>query len=208
MAITPSEVFKFVAVRPVQLATEQEGRVVVIRDPRAADAAGGRKLVAFAKEYSSRALAVWGWAQLDPTPFAGLVNGRRRLVRAYTSLRPGEPVPPAAQLAGDAGSPTSTRTTGGCPTSSGTPSTSHTRPALRPGSGWTDRPRHCACCTSCDSWRHFPWILCTALAISPIRAERAMEGLVDAYLMDVVRVDEVGQAHYAVHDLVRLYVRE
>uniref|UniRef100_A8M887 Transcriptional regulator, SARP family n=1 Tax=Salinispora arenicola (strain CNS-205) TaxID=391037 RepID=A8M887_SALAI len=53
-----------------------------------------------------------------------------------------------------------------------------------------------------------PWILCTALAISPIKAERVMEGLVDAYLMDVVRVDEVGQAHYAVHDLVRLYARE
>src|SRR5918998_2676449 len=103
MAITPSEVFKFVAVRPVQLATEQEGRVVVIRDPRAADAAGRKKLVAFARQYSSRDLAVRGWAQVDLTPFAGLVDGRRRLVQAYASLRPGEPVPPAAQLVGDAG---------------------------------------------------------------------------------------------------------
>ncbi|MGN9809469.1 hypothetical protein ACTMSW_08930 [Micromonospora sp. BQ11] len=103
MAITPSEVFTFVAVRPIQLATEQEGRVVVIRDPRAADAADRKKLVAFAKQYSSRDLAVRGWSQLDLTPFAGLVDGRRRLVQAYTSLRPAEPVPPAAQLVGDAG---------------------------------------------------------------------------------------------------------
>ncbi|MFY1598320.1 BTAD domain-containing putative transcriptional regulator [Micromonospora sp. WMMD737] len=55
----------------------------------------------------------------------------------------------------------------------------------------------------------FPsWILAAAMGVSAAEAERVMEGLVDACLVDLVRIDEVGQARYRLPDLVRIYSRE
>lgn len=103
MARTSSEVFKFVAVRPVQLATDEESRSGVLRDPRTADAAELRKLAAAARQASSPDEVLRRWQDVDLTPFAALIAGRRRLAAAYTALPPHQPEPPAAQLISAAG---------------------------------------------------------------------------------------------------------
>jgi len=56
---------------------------------------------------------------------------------------------------------------------------------------------------------HFPaWIVATMLGVSGAEGERLIERLVDAHLVDFVRVDGVGHLRYKLHDLVRLYARE
>ncbi|WP_237109161.1 BTAD domain-containing putative transcriptional regulator [Nonomuraea sp. MG754425] len=52
------------------------------------------------------------------------------------------------------------------------------------------------------------WILAWLLEITEAEAEAIIEGLVDAYLVDFTRVDELGCLRYRVHELIRLHGRE
>jgi hypothetical protein len=103
MASDTSEVFRFVAVRPVQLPTDEEATVAVIRDRRAVDADAKKQLAAFAQQLDSPAGARRRWQQLDLTSFAALAAGRRAIVEAYAALDPAAPPPTAATLVAAAG---------------------------------------------------------------------------------------------------------
>ena len=103
MAISASEVFRFVALRPVQLATERETQIAVIRDRRTATQDGLKQLAAFAQGISPSERALRAWAQVDLAPFATLAAGRLLLVEQYTALTPDDADPPAAQLVTSAG---------------------------------------------------------------------------------------------------------
>jgi hypothetical protein len=132
MASNSNDVFKFVAVRPVQLASDDDTRVDVLRDPRVADARTLAALVKAAAANGSPAAALRRWAELDLTPFRPLAAGRQRLVQDYAGLdvRTTRPPPP------------------GC----GTPSTWPTRRVQTPVDATTCPLRRCALCTSCR-WR-------------------------------------------------------
>src|SRR3954468_18245752 len=103
MTVTPSEVFRFDALRPVQLATERETEVAVIRDRRAATGDGLKQLAAFAQTISSPGRARRRWAQVDLTPFAALAAARLLLLEDYAGLDPHVAAPPAAQFVTSAG---------------------------------------------------------------------------------------------------------
>jgi DNA-binding SARP family transcriptional activator len=53
-----------------------------------------------------------------------------------------------------------------------------------------------------------PWLLAPRLDGSVAEAERLVERLADAQLLDFAGVDATGQVRYRFHDLVRLYARE
>lgn len=103
MAVSSSEVFRFVALRPVQLATEGETEVAVIRDRRADTEDGRKQITAFAHAISSPERARRRWPQVDLTPFAALAAGRLVLLEAYTRLDPNASAPPAAPMVTSAG---------------------------------------------------------------------------------------------------------
>ncbi|MEE6261795.1 AfsR/SARP family transcriptional regulator [Plantactinospora sonchi] len=52
------------------------------------------------------------------------------------------------------------------------------------------------------------WVLSAVLGIPEAAGEELVERLVDAQLVDLVRLDGVGQLRYRLHDLVRLFARE
>ncbi|WP_306216038.1 AfsR/SARP family transcriptional regulator, partial [Actinoplanes sp. RD1] len=52
------------------------------------------------------------------------------------------------------------------------------------------------------------WVLAYALDVGVPEAERILEGLVDAHLVDYTYVDAGGHVRYRLHDLVRIYARE
>ncbi|WP_305783305.1 AfsR/SARP family transcriptional regulator [Symbioplanes lichenis] len=52
------------------------------------------------------------------------------------------------------------------------------------------------------------WVLAYALDVPVVEAERILEGLVDAHLVDYTYVDATGHVRYRLHDLVRIYARE
>ncbi|WP_433133226.1 AfsR/SARP family transcriptional regulator [Micromonospora sp. CA-240977] len=55
----------------------------------------------------------------------------------------------------------------------------------------------------------FPsWVVSAALGVTEAVGEDLIERLVDAQLVDVVRVSEIHQLRYRLHDLVRLFARE
>ncbi|MFS0700371.1 hypothetical protein AB6N24_10400, partial [Cellulomonas sp. 179-A 4D5 NHS] len=103
MAPSSSDILKFVAVRPVRLASEEEGRLGVVRDRRAGDPARLEELAKAARQYaSSPEVALRAWAQVDLTPFRPLADARRVLVDACRALDPDVPLP-AADLVTAAG---------------------------------------------------------------------------------------------------------
>ncbi|MFC7382708.1 AfsR/SARP family transcriptional regulator [Sphaerisporangium rhizosphaerae] len=56
---------------------------------------------------------------------------------------------------------------------------------------------------------HFPaWVAAAATGSSLDEAERELEQLVDASLVEVEGVDAIGQVRYRLHDLIRLFARE
>ncbi|GGL21362.1 SARP family transcriptional regulator [Sphaerisporangium melleum] len=56
---------------------------------------------------------------------------------------------------------------------------------------------------------HFPaWVAAAATGASLEEAERQLEQLVDASLVEVDGVDAIGQVRYRLHDLIRLFARE
>jgi DNA-binding SARP family transcriptional activator/tetratricopeptide (TPR) repeat protein len=52
------------------------------------------------------------------------------------------------------------------------------------------------------------WVAATLLEVELAEAERLMEGLVDAQLVEVAGQDQAGQLRYRLHDLLRVYARE
>jgi tetratricopeptide (TPR) repeat protein len=56
---------------------------------------------------------------------------------------------------------------------------------------------------------HFPaWVVAAATATSRDEAERELEQLVDASLIDIEGIDAIGQVRYRLHDLIRLFAWE
>ncbi|MFC4531964.1 AfsR/SARP family transcriptional regulator [Sphaerisporangium dianthi] len=56
---------------------------------------------------------------------------------------------------------------------------------------------------------HFPaWVAAAATGSSRDEAERELEQLVDASLVEIDGVDAIGQVRYRLHDLIRLFARE
>jgi len=55
----------------------------------------------------------------------------------------------------------------------------------------------------------FPtWVAGALLDLPTERAEELMEALVDAHLLEAGGIDQVGQARYRFHDLLRVFARE
>jgi tetratricopeptide (TPR) repeat protein/transcriptional regulator with XRE-family HTH domain len=55
----------------------------------------------------------------------------------------------------------------------------------------------------------FPaWAAAAVLDLDPARGEDLVDGLVDAQLLEAGEIDQVGQARYRFHDLLRVYARE
>jgi tetratricopeptide (TPR) repeat protein len=52
------------------------------------------------------------------------------------------------------------------------------------------------------------WVAATLLEVELAEAERLMEGLVDAQLVEAAGQDQAGQLRYRLHDLLRVYARE
>jgi tetratricopeptide (TPR) repeat protein len=52
------------------------------------------------------------------------------------------------------------------------------------------------------------WVAATLLEVDLAEAERLMEGLVDAQLVEAAGQDQAGQLRYRLHDLLRVYARE
>jgi len=103
MATITSDVFKFVAVRPVQLASDDETRIDVVRDPRAASSGELAVLVKAAAATGSPDAAMRRWKDVDLAPYRPLAAGRRSLVLAYTGIAADAPPPAAADLITAAG---------------------------------------------------------------------------------------------------------
>lgn len=86
MSIEPSDVFKFVSVRPVQLATEEETSAGVIRDKRVASADMLEKLLGLARTIDSPEAAKRHWSELKLEALTALADGARKLTERYRSL--------------------------------------------------------------------------------------------------------------------------
>ncbi len=91
MSIEPTDVFKFVSVRPVQLATEEETSEGIIRDPRVASPKKLAKLLGFARGIDSPAAAERHWAGLDLNALTALAQGARGLTERYRGLGTADP---------------------------------------------------------------------------------------------------------------------
>jgi DNA-binding SARP family transcriptional activator/tetratricopeptide (TPR) repeat protein len=53
-----------------------------------------------------------------------------------------------------------------------------------------------------------PWTIAALLDTDEVEAEKVIERLLDAQVLDFARVDDVGQVRYQLHDLLRLYAAE
>ena len=100
-----THVFKFVAVRSVQLATEDEARLSAIRDDRTATSAGLEKLLANLRKTTSPETALRAWSALDLSPLKPLATGWRELRSSYAGLAEGTPAPKGADAVKAAGLP-------------------------------------------------------------------------------------------------------
>jgi hypothetical protein len=103
MSSESTNVFKFVSVRPVQLATEEETGDGIIRDARVDSRDRMAKLSSFAREIGSPEAAQRHWATLRLDPLRPLAEGQRKVVERYRSLKDGDPTPSGEQLLRDAG---------------------------------------------------------------------------------------------------------
>ncbi|MEU8380502.1 BTAD domain-containing putative transcriptional regulator [Streptosporangium sp. NPDC048865] len=73
----------------------------------------------------------------------------------------------------------------------------------------TDSVRRALRCLGLLGLPHFPaWVAAAATGVSGDEAERELEQLVDASLVEVEGVDAIGQVRYRLHDLIRLFARE
>ena len=83
-----TDVFKFVAVRPVQKATDRETRRTIVRDERRKTPDGIRKLERLARDLAPAGAALARWGNLDLTPLQPLGEGYPDVVRHYEAGDP------------------------------------------------------------------------------------------------------------------------
>ena len=88
-----TDVFKFVAVRPVQRLQSDQTANYFIRDARAATAGGVRKLQLLARQLTDPAQAVEAYKGLDLAPLELLAGQYQALVHLYQSLSNNDPQP-------------------------------------------------------------------------------------------------------------------
>ncbi|HYG96556.1 MAG TPA: hypothetical protein VD741_05550 [Solirubrobacterales bacterium] len=96
-----SNVFKFVSVRPVQLAGKEETEHSIIRDARTGREDGLEKLTRFARKIDSPAAAARHWERLSLGALEPLAAAQRTLVEAYRRLAEGDPDPSGPELLRD-----------------------------------------------------------------------------------------------------------
>jgi hypothetical protein len=102
MSVEPTDVFKFVSVRPVQLATEAETNEGIIRDPRVGSAGELRKLTAFLHTIDSPGAAQQYREGLKLEGLAALAEGARKLTERYRGLGTEDP-PSGKKVLGELG---------------------------------------------------------------------------------------------------------
>jgi hypothetical protein len=102
MSIEPTDVFKFVSVRPVQLATEAETNEGIIRDERVNSPGEMRKLTAFLHTIDSPGAAQQYREGLKLEGPAALSAGTRKLTERYRELGTAQP-PSGKKLLGELG---------------------------------------------------------------------------------------------------------
>lgn len=85
-----TDVFKFVALRPIQLATPMEDARTTIRDGRALKPEGLRNLRVLARELTTIQGALAKWAALDLAPLQHLADHHAPLRDAITALEDGQ----------------------------------------------------------------------------------------------------------------------
>lgn len=93
-----TDLFKFVAVRPVQHVTEKETQRTTIRDARATNADGVNQLVRLARGLSDSSQALAHWGELNLEALNPLAEGYRELVRRYEELGTEEDAPNVREL--------------------------------------------------------------------------------------------------------------
>ncbi|MER9117121.1 hypothetical protein NKH93_10895 [Mesorhizobium sp. M0954] len=107
-----TDIFKFVAIRPTQMANEEDSAATTIRDARAEGADGQRQLEQIARPLATTEGALQKWSQADFSGLKPLVAAYRTLVHRYEQGPPrgladdpaDAPEPPvAADAARDAG---------------------------------------------------------------------------------------------------------
>jgi hypothetical protein len=96
------DLFKFVAVRPPQLASDDETARSIIRDARADTPDGATLLARKGRALSTREAALAQWRNLALDELTALAKAHAVLVRHYTSLAPDAPTPDARALLGEA----------------------------------------------------------------------------------------------------------
>ncbi|HEX6456721.1 MAG TPA: hypothetical protein VF009_09420 [Solirubrobacterales bacterium] len=103
MSSESTNVFKFVSVRPVQLATESETTDGIIRDVRAGSRDGLAKLTGFARGIDSPGAAEKRWEKVHLDRLRPLAEGRRKLVEKYRLPGEKDPAPSGEELLREAG---------------------------------------------------------------------------------------------------------
>ena len=98
-----TNVFKYLAVRPVQRTTEKETAGAIIRDGRAMVSEGKRELEILARKLSQQGIALEYWEQLDLSMIERLAEGYGELTRSYERLDPVEDPPEGRTLLKEAG---------------------------------------------------------------------------------------------------------
>jgi hypothetical protein len=96
MATPDTNLFKFVCVRPAQLAAPDETRRGFIHDARAEASDAPQQLAHLTRDLSRPGAALAWWSQLDLTPIGPLVRGHRELLRLYQGIGEGRTAPPVS----------------------------------------------------------------------------------------------------------------
>lgn len=93
-----TDLFKFVAIRPVQRVTERETRRTIIRDERKANPDGAHMLVLLARKLAPPGAALARWREFDLSAIEPLADGYRALVRHYEQMDADEDPPDGREL--------------------------------------------------------------------------------------------------------------
>lgn len=98
-----SDIFKFLAIRPPQRASDENTHQTIIRDARAANPDGVRELASLASDLARPEAALARWRELDLSLLAPLVASHRALVRRYEPLPPTDAAPDVRKALNEAG---------------------------------------------------------------------------------------------------------
>src|SRR5262249_33156346 len=98
-----TDVFKFVAVRPAQLAQDSDTRMGFIRDKRALTEDGLHDLANIARPLSAQDTALERWRGLDLSRISDLAGRHRELRRNFEAPAAGEALPDPGEVLAEVG---------------------------------------------------------------------------------------------------------